>query len=154
MLWRPVEKLYKKASAFRDGRTISQRNSMDASEANMSPAAGQEQPAAAPMTTYLTGPAIAAAPGPMTTAYSFTGAPSDVAFANGFVGLSPLQLGEMSWMDWERIQEDIAALNNADMASADAYANYQPSLETVQQPPPMQYDYWQQQQHLQYPYPM
>lgn len=106
MLWRPIEKLYKKAAAFRDGRTPSSHR------ASISPF----QPNNTTLPTTM--------PPRNGTPPSYLKVDEQLQFVPGaenlnaplYVGdditaLSPVPGGDISWMDWESIMQDISALS-------------------------------------------
>lgn len=107
MLWRPIEKLYKKASAFRDaGRRVSQPMPGPQIAADMPsttlPSAYQQPPQqpqmnhhGMPMGSMPLDPILS---GPM----DFENNLGD------FSGVTPYQPGDMSWLDWERIVDDLS----------------------------------------------
>ncbi|KAK3714065.1 hypothetical protein LTR37_008094 [Vermiconidia calcicola] len=135
MLWKPIEKLYKKATAFRDhGRTMS------ISKDNPFPS--QERTASVP-TAYPTNPPQQqqlqfteptslpqqqALPGAMPTT-GFLNSPMDITLSdtinNDFLdpsmmmgdGSSGIDIGngDLSWMDFERIMEDMSLPPNPDL---------------------------------------
>lgn len=121
MLWKPIEKLYKKATAFRDGATTttttSPRHSMSISaltipQDNMENLSIDLPPATA--SNYPVSSAQAQLPVGAMPLSGVMNAPMDVSWSEGYSGMSPLQMGDMSWMDWERIMEDISGLQRSD----------------------------------------
>lgn len=118
MLWRPIEKLYKKASAFRDGTVTSPRNSMSISppnmpDQNMANLSISMPPSTGVTSTYPMGSTQAQLPVGAMPSSGVMNAPTDVPFTDAYA-MQPLQVGDMSWMDWERIMEDISTLQNPD----------------------------------------
>lgn len=122
MLWKPIEKLYKKASAFRHGTTstTSRRHSMSISaltipQENMKnlsinlPTSSSSLASKSPVTSTQAQLPVGAMP-----LSGVLNAPMDVSWSEGYSGMSPLQMGDMSWMDWERIMEDISGLQSSD----------------------------------------
>jgi hypothetical protein len=100
MLWRPIEKLYRKASAFRDGGESARRKLIAKALA--------EFPDRTPPSANASVSAVKASqsqvPSPVLSNFPST----QDEFQAGFEGLSALQGGDLSWMDWERIMEDIS----------------------------------------------
>ncbi|KAK4507397.1 hypothetical protein PRZ48_001132 [Zasmidium cellare] len=122
MLWKPIEKLYKKASAFRDGPTStrkpSPRQTMSISALTI-PEENMENlsinmPSTSAGTNYPMTSGQAQLPVGAMPLSGVLNAPMDVSWSEGYAGMSPLQMGDMSWMDWERIMEDISGLQSSD----------------------------------------
>ena len=108
MLWRPIEKLYKKASAFRDHREetptgisppqIPQPASVRSSFAipqQIDPPLGQPFPQTMP--------------GAMPTSGVLNGA-MDIDFGNNLMPIAGMDMvnNDMSWMDFQNIWEDMS----------------------------------------------
>ncbi|KJX94658.1 hypothetical protein TI39_contig4169g00017 [Zymoseptoria brevis] len=95
MLWRPIEKLYRKASAFRDGGEQAKGRITATTTAGVSNGNG----------VVKTSPPVAVSqaqvPSPPLPDMS-------MPLQGGYQGFSPLQGGDLSWMDWERIMEDMS----------------------------------------------
>ncbi|KAF2161749.1 hypothetical protein M409DRAFT_27806 [Zasmidium cellare ATCC 36951] len=130
MLWKPIEKLYKKASAFRDGATAttattttttSPRHSMSISaltipQENMENLSINMPSSTSTAPTYPVSSTQAQLPVGAMPLSGVLNASMDFPWSEGYTGTSPLQMGDMSWMDWERIMEDISGLQNSDSA--------------------------------------
>lgn len=117
MLWRPIEKLYRKASAFRDHRD-DHRDSLTPSVSPRQPQPNQfPPPATAP---YPAPPQIdPSAPQPYPqqalrpmmpmTDGLFHGDPPNILYGeNAILGGIDLGNNDMSWMDFQRIIEDMS----------------------------------------------
>ena len=119
MLWRPIEKLYRKASAFRDhGTTASSQTSPMQSSNQQIPPHSLPYPTPASIDSSMTTQSNNQLPvGAMpTTGVMNSGLELD--FGNTVMG-NPLDMGnsDMSWMDFERILEDMS--NPADITLSD-----------------------------------
>ena len=101
MLWRPIEKLYKKAAAFRDG---------DASQQSfhiITPPTSHQTQEIPIMHNYAMSnagdPALQMTPDSMTENAVFTNAP----VVEGEEGYA-----DITWLDWNNIMEDISTMNS------------------------------------------
>lgn len=150
MLWRPIEKLYKKASAFRDqGRRQSETsaamrpptvpvnwNTLSRplpKSASYPMASSASDAVAPPINTHLTSSRIRTGAMPIDPLMSvpmdfdITGTTADFATVNSFLNkqdgtlngqgntqLQPdaqMQNGDMGWLDWERMMDDLSAMD-------------------------------------------
>ena len=107
MLWRPIEKLYKKASAFRDHR--------DETPSDVSP---PQQVQAPPVTSSYHPPQIDPSlaqpfslniPGAMPTS-GVLNSPMDLSLGNNMMPIGGMDLmnNDMNWMDFQNIFEDMS----------------------------------------------
>ena len=106
MLWRPIEKLYKKAAAFRDRRApSSHRASISPFQPNNTSSPTTMPPQTGTPPGYLNvDEQLQLVPG----AESLNGPFYD---GDAVTALSPVPAGDISWMDWESIMQDISSLN-------------------------------------------
>lgn len=106
MLWRPIEKLYKKAAAFRDGRApSSHRASVSPFQPNNTSSPTTMPPHTGTPPGYLNvNEQLQLVPGPE----SFNG---PFYVGDDIAALSPVPGGDISWMDWESIMQDISSLS-------------------------------------------
>ena len=106
MLWRPIEKLYKKATAFRDGNPTPRAS---VSPPNMRMMLGQNQMASIP--PLLEQPAPLAIPPLGIHDQGAAFASNEMAgFDDLFDGIGSLPAGDMSWMEWEQVMDDMSGL--------------------------------------------
>jgi hypothetical protein len=153
MLWKPIEKLYKKATTFRDhGRTLSISHDAPSYDNNQlfPPLESDHHPSApvAPPPRFL--PPMNSSwpiPGAMPT----TGVPNGTMDLSSFATTSPIDgttsaglldpslmqtnwndvgNGDMSWMDFERMMEDMSnpTAASADFASDGFGGSFQPTV--------------------------
>lgn len=120
MLWRPIEKLYKKATAFRDGATPP-GNSIGISppnvpEQNMADLSIHLPPSTGIAPMHPVGSTQVQLPAGTMPTSGMMNPSMDSSLMDGLSGMSPIQVGDMSWMDWERIMEDISTVRNVDPA--------------------------------------
>nr|POF04560.1 c6 finger domain transcription factor nscr [Quercus suber] len=121
MLWRPIEKLYRKAKVFReDNRRVSGASS---SQTTPSPQSISPQMRDTNILTSMTQNQNLGYPSPVQHVAGYGSIPIESAFSESidFGGLSnaPITTNDMGWTDWEKIMDDFSAINpnmNADMA--------------------------------------
>ena len=107
MLWRPIEKLYKKASEFRDagcrGPHAESLLSADLPSTTLS--------VCFPPVQYPQTPVGAVSMDPVLTN------PADFNHANAVEGMMSPLLGDMSWLEWERYIDDLSVMNTIDVSN-------------------------------------
>ena len=99
MLWRPIEKLYRKAAAFRDGDHAHQPFHITPPTSHQPTGISAPDPYTA---SKLTNPALQLTPDSMPS----QGLPTNLTDLNG-----PGGYGDISWLDWNNIMEDISGVN-------------------------------------------
>ena len=122
MLWKPIEKLYRKASAFRDAGPAPVQPQPIQTEAHKQPEPlnnGQNGTLmdfdfgpptyALPPRSYPQMPRGPPASATASTAFNGFGGPYDVG--SGFDSLSPLP-ADSSWLDWENVMNDFTSSNS------------------------------------------
>lgn len=109
MLWRPVEKLYKKASAFRDHGVTPQSVSPPQSNPSQAPATMMYPDQ---FSTTMGQPITQTMPGSMPTS-GLMNPPMDINFATDPMANFDTANVDMNWMDFQQILEDMS--NPAEM---------------------------------------
>ena len=105
MLWRPIEKLYKKASEFRDaGHHGPHAESLLSADLSSTTSSGFPPPAKYPQIPFE---AVSMDPIPTK--------PVDFNVANTVEGIMPPLLGDMSWLEWENYIDDFSVMNTIDV---------------------------------------
>ncbi|MCJ1383827.1 hypothetical protein MMC17_006941 [Xylographa soralifera] len=109
MLWRPIEKLYKKASEFRDGDC---RGSHAESQVSAD-LPSTTLPMGFPPAQYPQMPVEAVPMDPILTY------PIDLYVTDEAGGMTPTLQGDMSWLEWERYIDDLSVMKTIHVSNGD-----------------------------------
>lgn len=135
MLWRPIEKLYKKASAFREGHSTPLSSGFSPRQLPKTRATSHPSltDSGASLSGIIPTPVVADQPYNQAMAFNMGANSVDDYIGmnfdefNGMTSSVPLQNADMMWTDWERIMDDIQGSPVTSGTAHSNVANLQPT---------------------------